>query len=235
MRKALDLALAWPEYDANTLGDLVEEMQGFDKKDQDAIWRLVKAWAGSTTDEIARARLRERVRKFAFTRRGLRVDGKAKSGAKQAYKLLEPRDTVIRYQWLFAEHWVEESLEEIEAADFDHTKREERIREQRSTALEEVWKDCGVEGLIRLCLGGNASFVVGLHAADLISSKELEEVLFKLTVAGHGEQNVQILNCVAGSRKLQLPIDKVYKFEDIGKAFEHMEANKHLGKIVVTL
>ena len=33
------------------------------------------------------------------------------------------------------------------------------------------------------------------------------------------------------SRKLQLPIDKVYKFDEIGKAFEHMEANKHLGKI----
>ena len=37
------------------------------------------------------------------------------------------------------------------------------------------------------------------------------------------------------SRKLQLPIDKVFKFADIGKAFEHMEANKHLGKIVVTI
>ena len=37
------------------------------------------------------------------------------------------------------------------------------------------------------------------------------------------------------SRKLQLPIDKVFSFDDIGKAFEHMEANKHLGKIVVTL
>jgi NADPH:quinone reductase len=37
------------------------------------------------------------------------------------------------------------------------------------------------------------------------------------------------------SRQLQLPIDKVYAFDDIGKAFEHMEANKHLGKIVVTL
>jgi NADPH2:quinone reductase len=36
-------------------------------------------------------------------------------------------------------------------------------------------------------------------------------------------------------RKLQLPIDKVFAFDDIGKAFEHMEANKHLGKIVVTL
>lgn len=37
------------------------------------------------------------------------------------------------------------------------------------------------------------------------------------------------------SRQLQLPIDKVFSFDDIGKAFAHMEANKHLGKIVVTL
>jgi len=37
------------------------------------------------------------------------------------------------------------------------------------------------------------------------------------------------------ARKLQLPIDKVFAFEDIGKAFQHMEANRHLGKIVVTL
>ena len=37
------------------------------------------------------------------------------------------------------------------------------------------------------------------------------------------------------ARKLQLPIDRVFAFDDIGNAFEHMEANKHLGKIVVTL
>src|SRR6202163_3675219 len=37
------------------------------------------------------------------------------------------------------------------------------------------------------------------------------------------------------SGKLKLPIDKVFAFDDIGKAFEHMEANRHLGKIVVTL
>jgi len=37
------------------------------------------------------------------------------------------------------------------------------------------------------------------------------------------------------SRKLQLPIDRVFSFDEIGRAFEHMEANKHLGKIVVTL
>lgn len=36
-------------------------------------------------------------------------------------------------------------------------------------------------------------------------------------------------------RELKLPIDKVFAFDDIGKAFAHMEANKHLGKIVVTM
>jgi NADPH2:quinone reductase len=35
--------------------------------------------------------------------------------------------------------------------------------------------------------------------------------------------------------QLKLPIDKVYAFADIGTAFDRMEANTHLGKIVVTL
>lgn len=37
------------------------------------------------------------------------------------------------------------------------------------------------------------------------------------------------------SGKLNLPIDKVYPFAEIGSAFARMEANQHLGKIVVTL
>jgi NADPH:quinone reductase len=36
------------------------------------------------------------------------------------------------------------------------------------------------------------------------------------------------------SGKLKLPIDKVFGFDKIAEAFERMEANKHLGKIVVT-
>ncbi|MET0970125.1 MAG: zinc-binding dehydrogenase [Tardiphaga sp.] len=37
------------------------------------------------------------------------------------------------------------------------------------------------------------------------------------------------------SGRLRLPIDKVYPFIKIAEAFQHMEANKHLGKIVVTM
>ena len=59
-----------------------------------------------------------------------------------------------------------------------------------------------------------------------------------LAAGGRGTRWHEVRKDIWGaveSRKLQLPIDKVYPFAEIGTAFEHMEANKHLGKIVVTL
>ena len=84
-------------------------------------------------------------------------------------------------------------------------------------------------------LGGTrAEFNFDLHAARRITyigvtfrSRSIEEIreIFD-------EVRKDIWPAVE-SRKLQLPIDKVYPFAEIGRAFEHMEANKHLGKIVV--
>jgi NADPH2:quinone reductase len=86
-------------------------------------------------------------------------------------------------------------------------------------------------------LGGtHADFDFDLHAARRINyigvtfrTRSIEEIrdIFN-------EVRNDIWPAV-GSRKLQLPIDKVFAFDDIGKAFDHMEANRHLGKIVVTL
>ena len=86
-------------------------------------------------------------------------------------------------------------------------------------------------------LGGtHADFNFDLHAARRINyigvtfrSRTIEEI-HKI----FDEVRKDIWPAVE-SRKLQLPIDKVFAFDDIGKAFAHMEANKHLGKIVVTL
>jgi NADPH2:quinone reductase len=85
-------------------------------------------------------------------------------------------------------------------------------------------------------LGGtHADFNFDLHAARRIhyigvtfrtrSIEEIREIF--------NEVRNDIWPAVE-SRKLQLPIDKVFAFDDIGKAFERMEANQHLGKIVVT-
>jgi len=86
-------------------------------------------------------------------------------------------------------------------------------------------------------LGGtHADFNFDLHAARRISyigvtfrTRSIEEIreIFK-------EAQSDLWPAVE-SRKLQLPIDKVFAFDDIGKAFERMEANEHLGKIVVRL
>jgi NADPH2:quinone reductase len=86
-------------------------------------------------------------------------------------------------------------------------------------------------------LGGtHADFNFDLHAARRINyigvtfrTRSIEEIreIFD-------EVRTDIWPAVE-SRQLQLPIDRVFAFDDIGKAFEHMEANRHLGKIVVTL
>jgi NADPH2:quinone reductase len=86
-------------------------------------------------------------------------------------------------------------------------------------------------------LGGtHADFNFDLHAARRISyigvtfrTRSIEEIRDIFS-----EVRKDIWPAVE-SRQLQLPIDKVFAFDDIGRAFEHMEANKHLGKIVVTL
>jgi NADPH:quinone reductase len=86
-------------------------------------------------------------------------------------------------------------------------------------------------------LGGtHADFNFDLHAARRINyigvtfrTRSIEEIRDIFS-----EVRKDIWPAVE-SRQLQLPIDKVFAFDDIGKAFEHMEANKHLGKIVVTL
>jgi NADPH2:quinone reductase len=86
-------------------------------------------------------------------------------------------------------------------------------------------------------LGGtHADFNFDLHAARRIDyvgvtfrTRSIEEIreIFE-------EVRKDIWGAVE-SRRLQLPIDKVFSFDQIDAAFEHMEANKHLGKIVVTL
>jgi NADPH2:quinone reductase len=86
-------------------------------------------------------------------------------------------------------------------------------------------------------LGGtHADFNFDLHAARRINyigvtfrTRTIEEIreIFEAV-------KTDIWSAVE-RRKLRLPIDRIFKFDEIGAAFAHMEANRHLGKIVVTL
>ncbi|NPU12631.1 zinc-binding dehydrogenase [Bradyrhizobium sp. 83012] len=86
-------------------------------------------------------------------------------------------------------------------------------------------------------LGGtHADFNFDLHAARRITyvgvtfrTRSIEEIR-----AIFDEVKQDIWSSVE-TRALRLPLDRVFAFDDIGAAFAHMEANRHLGKIVVTL
>lgn len=164
-RKVLDFLFAWHPHDEKTLGDLVESLHGMRDEDQVKVWDLINDWRPNA-DEAAKAELRERIRRFAFTRGRQRQLGEAiHDRSREAYDSLLPQDPVIRHGWLFADGWVQESADEIEEGDFDFHKREERIDRLRREAAIEIWTERGFEGVKELLTSSGAAGTVGRYAA----------------------------------------------------------------------
>jgi addiction module HigA family antidote len=168
-RKSLDIALAWPNHDEDTLGDLVRNLLGLPEEDQATVWNLVEVWARKETDQNRKGILRERIRRFAFTRQGKGISSETKDRAREAYALLTPEDAVVRYHWLFAANWVQESSDELEDDErLDWGKREERIRDMRVAALREIWQERRIEGIQALLATSDAAGAIGWHLAEAV-------------------------------------------------------------------
>ena len=199
--KARTLALNWPIHTAGTLGDLVERVRDMPETDQDAVWSLVRGWATSSDDDMAKCALREHVRKSAFTRyaRSHGSTATANGRVREAYSLLAPNDLVTRHLWLFAQHWVDESGEEMEAEEFDFHKREARVSALRKAALGEIWHDAGYDGVMRLCALGDASSVIGRHLADGVIAPTLwQDSLDRMAGEGTLGAELKVDNLIAG-------------------------------------
>ena len=168
VRAALDLALAWQNHDAATLCDLVGVVHALRASDQDKVWDLIDAWAEREEDEAARARVREHIRRFAFTRRSKsrRINSQTRDRARRAHTSLTPRDVVIRHQWLFAAQWLQESVDEMEDGDRSYQKREEAVRNARVGALREIWTQKGFGGIEALAALSGTPATIGWHLAD---------------------------------------------------------------------
>lgn len=198
-RKALDLLIAWRSHDEKTLGDLVESLQGMLEDDQTKVWNLIDEWSQGA-DEAAKAGLRECIRRFALTRRGSRRNlGKAtRDRAREAYDNLRPHDPVIRHGWLFAKHWVQESVDEIEDEDFGYEKREERINRLRHQAMTEIWTERGFEGVKELLVGSGAAGTVGRYMASCVTSLDTRVDFIRRCLSLDGELRSKADWCLQG-------------------------------------
>lgn len=198
-RKALDLLLTRPSYNEDTLGSLVESLQGIPDEDQSKVWDLIDEWS-ETADEVAKAALRERIRRFAFTRRSRqrKLTESARDRAREAYEKLQSDDPVIRHGWLFADSWVQESLDEIEEDDFDYKKRGERIDRLRQEAIVEVWTKCGFEGVKDLLASSGAAGTVGHYIARCICGIESRQDFVRCCLSIEGGIRSKAEWCLQG-------------------------------------
>ena len=197
-RQALKLALLWSEHDQRTLGDLVTRIQVMSEEEQLALWDRIDAWLASKPSDTAKADLRERIRQVAFTRlgQGRGFHTATKDRARRAYTNLQPKDTVIRHAWLFADSWVE-FTDDIEDEDASYLTRVEKSRLLRTAAIEEIWMDRGFEGVRTLLSHGSTAEIVGDSLRLIICLSEQADFLRRcLSVTGDFE--AQFDRCIGG-------------------------------------
>lgn len=198
-RKALDLLFAWPAHDEKTLGDLVESLQGIPMEEQTKVWDLINQWSAAA-GEAAKAELRERIRRYAFTRSGRRreLEEKCHERARKAYETLQPLDPVIRHAWLFAKQWVQESTGEFEGEDFDYLKRDEQIDRLRREAMAEIWIGRGFDGIRECLYSSGAASTVGRYAASCITGEQQRVNFIQWCLCLDGELKNKSESCVQG-------------------------------------
>lgn len=169
-RKALDLLIDWPSHNERSLGDLVEPIKNFPEKDQTKICNLIDEWA-LNADDSAKAKLRERIRRFALTLRSrhLKLGKATRDRVHEVYDRLRPNNPVNRHSWLFADQWVPESIMEIEEEDFDYQRHHEQIDKLRREALIEIWSESQFEGIEKMLIGSGAERTVGYYATSCIT------------------------------------------------------------------
>lgn len=198
-RKALDFLIGWPTHNEGTLGDLIESLQAIPKEDQSKVWDLIDEWAKSSND-AAKAALRERIRRFAFTRRGQKrnLEDETRSRARATYEALQPLDPVIRHSWLFADHWVQESVDEIEDENYDYHKRDEHIKRQRIEAMTQIWAEAGFDGVQDLLKRSGAPSTVGIYASSCIEGVESSVDFTRCCLALEDEMRINAELCLQG-------------------------------------
>lgn len=195
-RAAADILLGWKhDFSVEMICDLVGALHNYDDVYRERIWTLVRDWA-ATAAEAAKVTVREKVRvsilsKWAARRASDSGWAALSATAKAVYKALEPKDVVLRHQWLFLDHWVAESADEIHG-NLDHNAREERILKLRAAALEEIWQEKGAHGLRQIAAGGNAAHTVGWIAAQHVLDG-LTVIDFLVGVMGDAAPDLNLL------------------------------------------
>ncbi|HEX8222500.1 MAG TPA: helix-turn-helix domain-containing protein [Allosphingosinicella sp.] len=181
-RYALDKMLTWRAPTGDQLGDLIEVSAELPSADQEKIWARVARWIDDGAGDVERAALRERMRRSVFSRRSQKRTKTTKLDRtrRTIFDRLAPTDMIQRYRWLFAEHWVSESGDELFDDDFDYDKHQRRVEALRRTSIQAIYGERGLDGIGALLAESNAWSTVGRYLADATDGRDRGSIIATL-------------------------------------------------------
>lgn len=179
VRATIDIVLNWQNgYTREMLCDLIERLYVLSEEHQTKVWSLVKTWAEAGASDRDKAFVCEKIRTTILSRRGAaraKSEGdfaRLSAAAIVARQQLEPTDLLSKHQWLFREHWVQTSADELHDGETDFEKREEHIAQLRTGALQQILAVHGLAGILDLAEIGNAAASIGLLMAQRILPRD---------------------------------------------------------------
>ena len=142
---------------------------------QSDVWDLIDTWAQTETDEGAKAKLREQIRRFALTGRGEQTNSETttQARARDAYEKLAPHDIVNLHAWMFAREWIDISIGELDDAELSFSEREDRIQRLRTDAMVGIWAERGFDGVVSLIAASDAPHAIGRCSAPSVTDESV--------------------------------------------------------------
>ena len=165
-RRAVELTLAWPRHNEQTLGDLVDNVEALPTEGRVALWDIIGEWAHESIDEEAKAELWCRLRRKLNRATGNTED------METIIERLKPSAPVLLHRWMFS--WNYTSYPETSwKSEDDYEVLEQRIRVKRLLALRRIWRSTGFEGVTAIVKSNDeAPHFVGLLMPEVLKDDE---------------------------------------------------------------
>lgn len=205
MREMATIVLSWKNHSREMLCDLIQHLHDLSEDYQAKVWELILAWASTGATDKDKAIVRERIRVTVMSRRGLKRSKEANfarltTAGKSAYQALEPTDLLAKHEWLFRTQWVDESADELLDENMDFRLREERIKQKRIEALQEIMQQRGLSGIFEIAGMGEASSTIGrLLAIDILPEAKMHDLLLMALPLASTEKSGGAKDLIAGA------------------------------------
>lgn len=159
---AADLLVARIPQSVGEIQELIIHHSAFPPDHKIKLWELIEAWIESAPNDEDKAAVRETIRRHVFIRRG-RKNKKVNDTvlAQKVFDRLLPTNLTARHRWLFENHWIDFSADELEGK-INHELRERKLNEAREVAIHEIWQANGRDGIIDFSCAMKFPYIVGV-------------------------------------------------------------------------